>query len=442
MTVMRNFKLNIIIRLAIITVFISLMVYYLFASLHYLRSFYLLLFLVVAFAEFFWYVDKTNRDFRAFLLALLQNDFTTRFAEKGKGKSFNEFYSVLNQITDKFEKISSEKQAQHIYLETLVEHVRVGIISYDENEKIQLVNQTLRDLLGIPQVISLKSIERVDKNLLAAIREIKPGENKLVKLVVNNEMQQLNVHASEFKLQNAYFKLVSLQNIKNALDENEMAAWQKLIRVLTHEIMNSVTPITSLTGTLKQMVDKNKQTQTPIEGESITKLWTGLDAVENRSHGLRAFTQSYRKLTKIPTPHFVKVSLTTQIHRVVELLKNEINGIELSISVSDNLTILADSELLDQVLINLLKNAIEAMEETSDPKLTIRCHNPELISIADNGPGIPEDKLEQIFIPFFTTKKNGSGIGLALSQQIMHLHKGKIDVKSEPGLGTIFRIHL
>ena len=273
------------------------MVYYLLAEPRYLRSFYILLFLLIAFIELLWYVEKTNRDFKAFLLALLQNDFTTRFSEKGKGKSFNEFYAVLNQITDKFEAISSEKQAQHIYLESLVEHVKVGIISYDENEKIQLVNQATKDLLGIPQIISLKTIERVDEDLLNAIRDIKPGENKLVKLVVENELLQLNVHASEFKLQNKFFKLVSLQNIKNALDENEMAAWQKLIRVLTHEIMNSVTPITSLTGTLKNMVDKKRREEVQLDPDAVEKLWMGLDAVENRSHGLQSFTESYRRLT-------------------------------------------------------------------------------------------------------------------------------------------------
>ncbi|MEM6817078.1 MAG: PAS domain-containing protein, partial [Bacteroidota bacterium] len=312
---MRSFRLNIVLRLAIITGFISLMVFYLLVNPRYLRSFYTLLFLVVAFVEFFWYIDKTNRDFKSFLLALLQNDFTTRFSEKGKGKSFNEFYTVLNRITDKFEDISSQKQAQHIYLESLVEHVKVGIISFDDTEKIQLVNQATKDLLGLPQIISLKTIQRVDKYLLKVIREIKPGENRLVKLIVKNEMLQLNVHASEFKLQNRFFKLVSLQNIKNALDENELAAWQKLIRVLTHEIMNSVTPITSLSGTLKSLVDKKRNENKFIDKDSIDKLWVGLDAVENRSKGLQSFTTSYRKLTKIPTPVFESVKIRERVNR-------------------------------------------------------------------------------------------------------------------------------
>ncbi|MEM1407869.1 MAG: ATP-binding protein, partial [Bacteroidota bacterium] len=439
-TVMRSFRLNIVLRLAIITGFISLMVFYLLVDPRYLRSFYILLFLVVAFVEFFWYIDKTNRDFKSFLLALLQNDFTTRFSEKGKGKSFNEFYTVLNRITDKFEDISSQKQAQHIYLESLVEHVKVGIISFDDTEKIQLVNQATKDLLGLPQIISLKTIQRVDKYLLKVIREIKPGENRLVKLIVKNEMLQLNVHASEFKLQNRFFKLVSLQNIKNALDENELAAWQKLIRVLTHEIMNSVTPITSLSGTLKSLVDKKRNENKFIDKDSIDKLWVGLDAVENRSKGLQSFTTSYRKLTKIPTPVFESVKIRERVNRILELFKNETQGVNIKVSISNDVLILADPELLDQVLINMIKNALDAMTGTDGPQLSIGCTTKNIITISDNGSGIEEDKLDQIFIPFFTTKKDGSGIGLALSQQIMHLHKGKIDVHSEKGIGTTFNL--
>ncbi|MEM9858510.1 MAG: ATP-binding protein [Bacteroidota bacterium] len=437
---MRSFKLNILFRLALITLLISLMVYYLVADQRFLRSFYILLFLSIAFAEFLWYVDKTHRDFKSFLLALLQNDFTTRFSETGKGRSFNEFYSVLNKITDKFEHISSEKQAQHIYLESLVEHVRVGIISFDKNEKIQLANQAVKDLLGIPQILSLKIIQRVDEHLLKVIREIKPGENRLVKLVVKNEMLQLNVHASEFMLQNEFFKLVSLQNIKNALDENEMAAWQKLIRVLTHEIMNSVTPITSLTGTLKQMVDKNKVKNAQIQEEVIEKLRMGLDAVENRSQGLQSFTQSYRKLTKIPKPAFQNVNINERITRILELLKIELANVKVNLSIAKNATLLVDPDLFDQVLINLLKNALEAMSKTQNPELTISWNSDNTLAISDNGLGIEEDKLDQIFIPFFTTKKEGSGIGLALSQQIMHLHQGKISVSSRTNTGTTFNL--
>lgn len=437
---MKNFKFNIVIRLIVITAIISTMVYFLFANTHYLRSFYLLLFLTIAFAELLWYVDRTNRDFKAFLLALLQNDFTTRFSEHAKGKSFNEFYQVLNQITDRFERISSEKQAQHIYLESLVEHVRVGIISFDENEKIQLVNQATKSLLGISQIITLKSIGRVDENLLQTIKKIRPGENQIIKLVANNALLQLNVHASEFRLQGKYFKLVSLQNIKNALDQNEMLAWQKLIRVLTHEIMNSVTPITSLTGTLKQIVDKKRSEKSPIDEPTVEKLWVGLDAVENRSEGLKSFTQSYRKLTKVPTPVFTEIDLKQQLDRILELLKNETKEVDISLSIAKNTVLLADPDLIDQVLINLIKNALDALIGVKEPRLSISYQNDGVINITDNGLGIEQEKLDQIFIPFFTTKKEGSGIGLALSQQIMHLHNGKIEVTSTPGRGTTFTL--
>ena len=255
-----KFRILILIRIIVIATILTAHIYYLLVSAHYLRSVYLFVFLLIAIAEFVWYVDRTNRDFKAFLLALLQSDFTTTFPERARGRSFNELYSVFNQITRKFEQISSEKEVQHIFLEALIEHVSVGIISFDENEKIHLVNEATKKLLHLPLILNLKAIDKVDPSLLSGIREIRSGQNRLVKIVINNEIRQINIHASEFRLQGMYYKLVSLQNIKNELDANEMVAWQKLIRVLTHEIMNSVTPITSLSSTLKQIVEKVRTT--------------------------------------------------------------------------------------------------------------------------------------------------------------------------------------
>ena len=437
---MKNFRVNIFIRILIIALVITLLVYYLVVSINYLRSVYLLVFFVLAVIEFIWYVDRTNRDFKAFLLALLQSDFTTTFPEKAKGRSFNELYRVFNQITRKFKQLGSEKEAQHIFLEALIEHINVGILSFDENEKIQLVNQTTKNLLHLPHLIRLDNISRVDPLLLQGIREVKTGENKLVKIVTGNEIQQINLHASEFKLQEKYYKLVSLQNIKNELDANELAAWQKLIRVLTHEIMNSVTPITSLTSTLKQIVEKSKSEASPIPPPTVEKLWTGLDAVENRGSGLQSFIQAYRKLTKIPPPKFETLNIKDQVERILVLLKTDLEAIEIILDIPSDNHILADPDLLDQVLINLVKNAIEAMANTPSPRLTIAHSNEKGITITDNGTGISPGKIDQVFVPFFTTKKEGSGIGLALARQIMQRHSGKIELNSKPGYGTTFRL--
>lgn len=435
---MKNFRLNVLIRVIIIALIITALVYYLLVATNYLRSVYLVVFFVLSIIEFIWYVDRTNRDFKAFLLALLQDDFTTTFPEKAKGRSFNELYKVFNQITRKFKQLGSEKEAQHIFLEALIAHVNVGILSFDENEKIQLVNDATKDLLNLRHLVRLDNIGRVDGALLENIRQVRAGENKLVKIVSGHRVRQINLHASEFKLQGKYYKLVSLQNIKNELDANELAAWQKLIRVLTHEIMNSVTPITSLTSTLKQIVEKSRNEAEPIPPATVEKLWTGLDAVENRGVGLQTFIQAYRKLTKLPTPKFEQVNVKKQVERVLALLDPE--AIEVSLNIPGENHILADPDLLDQVLINLIKNAREAMVNTHSPKLSIGHSHEKGITISDNGEGISPGKFDQVFVPFFTTKKEGTGIGLALARQIMQLHSGKIELSSKPGQGTTFRL--
>ncbi len=433
----KNFRLNILIRLLVITVLITLLIYFLLVEIRYLRSIYLAVFLALAIGELVWYVDRTNRDFTTFLLSLLQDDFTTTFSETTKGKSFNRLYSAFNKITQKFEQISSAKEVQHLYLEALVDHIRVGIISFDKKGKIHLMNQAFQKMLDCPSMAFLNNLNLLDPRLPETFKEIKPKENKLLKVQVNNELLQLSIHASEFILDDTYYKLISVQNIKNELDANELDAWQKLIRVQTHEIMNSVTPITSLSGSLRQLIS-NEESDT----NTIDKVSVGLEAIESRSKGLQNFTDAYRKLTKIPIPKFSEVDMASQLDKVLLLLKEELQYIKVSLEVEDELKIIADKDLMDQVLINLIKNASEALENKQDAFLSIKAwqQGETYIVFNDNGSGIDSDKLDQVFVPFFTTKKEGSGIGLALSRQIIRLHNGNIDIKSSVEYGTTVTI--
>lgn len=434
----KNFRIHIVIRILILSLLIGLFIYFTFVDLRWLRAIYLAAFFIIAVVEFIWYVDRTNRDFTSFLHALLQNDFTTTFSESGKGKSFNNLYKAFNQITQRFESISSAKEVQHLYLEGLVEHVRVGIISFDADEKIQLMNQAFQQLIGKPSFAYLNSLQSVDESFLTILREIKPKENKLIKIKVKNELLQLSVHASEFLLNNEYYKLISIQDIKNQLDANELDAWQKLIRVLTHEIMNSVTPITSLSDSLRTLIQSN-----PDES-SVSKIKEGLNAIHTRSLGLQHFTESYKKLTKVPVPSLAKENLKFQIDQLLTLLEKDLKGIKVTTHVSDKIDVFMDKDLMNQVFLNLIKNAIDALRSIVTPELTITANQDTMttIQISDNGSGIDEDKLDQIFIPFFTTKENGSGIGLALSRQIVQKHNGSIKVNSLTNIGTTFTIKL
>ena len=283
--------------------------------------------------------------------------------------------------------------------------------------------------------------------MVKTIREIHTGETRLIKLTVENELLQLSIHASEFKLEDRYYKLISMQNIKTELDIREMEAWQKLIRVLSHEIMNSVSPISSLSETLHGMVKENNNLLTTSNASLYDALDKGLEAIKIRSEGLYNFTQTYRKLTGVPKLSLKKTNLKEILHRVQVLMTAKINEHKIQLRILEvDVDIVVDPELMEHVFINLLLNAIDALKGKSDPSIHIRISKHQkgnlCIHVADNGEGIDEQTIEKIFIPFFTTRKNGSGIGLALTKQILQLHHADIQLKSEVGIGTEFIIVL
>jgi nitrogen fixation/metabolism regulation signal transduction histidine kinase len=392
-------------------------------------------------------MDRFNRDVRTFMTSLMQHDFTTHFNSSGKGKSFDALYEILNQISAAFKKLSSEKEIQYRYLEMLVEHVRVSILSIDADEKIHLANQALKDLLQKNVLTSLKSLESFDASLVSAIRQIHTGETRLIKLTVENELLQLSIHASEFKLEDRYYKLISMQNIKTELDVREMEAWQKLIRVLSHEIMNSISPITSLSETLHGKVRQNNDLLSSSNANLYSALDKGLEAIKIRSEGLFNFTQTYRKLTGVPNLSLKKTNLKDILHRVEILMIPKMTEHNIQLRISDvDVNIEVDPELMEHVFINLILNAIDALTGQSDPCIDIRISRQQkgnlCIHVIDNGEGISEHIREKIFIPFFTTRKNGSGIGLAMTKQILQLHHADIQLKSTPGKGTEFIIIL
>ena len=413
---------------------------------NYLRSVYICAGVVAMVLEFIWYVDRFNRDVRSFMVSLLQRDFTTRFQSGGRSKSFDELYAMLNRISEVFKNISAEKEMQYRYLEMLVEHMRVGILSMDGEGRIHLANQALKELLRKEVILNLKSLESLDPLLLHTIKEIRSGETRLVKLRVQNELLQLSIHASEFKLEDRYHKLVSMQNIRNELDAREMEAWQKLIRVLTHEIMNSVSPVISLSETMHGLVAGHRDT---LKGDRdlYNTLDKGLEAIKIRSQGLYQFTQSYRKLTGIPKLSLQQTNLRDIIERVRTLMESKIRerGIALQVSNAD-IEVAVDPDLMEHVLINLLLNAIDAVEDTDNALISIRgfrdAKGNVTLSVRDNGEGMDDATAEKIFIPFFTTRKQGSGIGLALTKQILQLHQADIHFTSERGKGTEFVIAL
>jgi two-component system, NtrC family, nitrogen regulation sensor histidine kinase NtrY len=397
------------------------------------------------------YILRRRDDIKRMLEYVKENN-PSLFFSKSRDYPFNELGSFLNEIGEIVRGVRIEKENQLQYMNYIVQHVGTGLISFDKDWNVDIINPAAKELLGIAEMNSISVLEAVHKDLSDNIKKLRTGEQKVITLRSKRQIQQLSIRASIFRLGKKEIRLVSFQDIKNELDEKEMDSWQKLIRVLTHEIINSVTPVTSLTSTISGFFKKDDQVLTAreIPDESISEALTGLGYIEDRGKNLISFVKKFRSLTKLPTPEFEEVSLSKLFDSIALLKRDELSarGIVLKCTTSgDDLILYCDRSLMEHVLLNLVNNASDAIiskEDGSERIIEIKGntgvdHHTEIM-VRDNGTGIPEDLLENIFIPFFTTRENGSGIGLSLARQIMKLHGGTISVFSKPGIETVFSL--
>lgn len=439
----RHFRLQILIRLILIFACLFGLVYYLFIEENYIRVFFLGLFSLLLLSSLYVYINRANRDTRYFLEAILNNDFAVKYNSSNQGKSFHELYDTFNRVNDKFMESSQYEASQYQYIITLINQLKIGVLACDDKERIHLANDAFKDLLGQKEIINLLSIKEENEDLFNQIKSIQNGENVVLKTSINGQTHRFSISASIFRLRQKEYKLISFQDIHAELDQNEMEAWQKLIRVLTHEIMNSVAPITSLSSTLKQIVKSGG-----VQGESKASLEEGLDAIEVRSQGLMNFTQAYRSLTRVPLPNIKQVDGRAFFQQVSSLFEPTITDTNIQWRMETpkgDYELSIDPDLMEQVLINLLKNAKEAVDSQEGVIQLVYSFDTmsdrSTISIIDNGTGIPDDVSEKMFIPFYTTKSEGSGIGLSLTKQIIQSHNGELTFTSSDQ-GTSFFINL
>jgi signal transduction histidine kinase len=328
--------------------------------------------------------------------------------------------------------------------------VGIGLIAYQSNGDVELINTAAKRLLGLAQLKNIKSLKSWSPVLVETFLRLKPKEKALVKVEDNNELLQLALYATEFKLRDYTYTLVSIQNIYSELEEKEIDAWQKLIRVLTHEIMNSITPISSLASTINDMIKASFELRSLLkerQEETLTDICDAAQTIQKRSQGLLHFVDAYRNLTLIQKPNFQIFPIKELFNRLSQLIQTNIKkkNIQFEVKIEPkSLELAADPELIEQALINLLLNALQAVDSQKGPVIQLvarmdsRSHI--LIQVSDNGPGISKENLEKIFIPFFSTKEGGSGIGLSLSRQIMRLHNSSISVQSKPDVETTFTL--
>ncbi len=393
------------------------------------------------------FLNATNRRISYFLESVQNDDSTLSMPTNITDKSIHAIYQGLNKVNKQIQQLKIENRQKEQYFQSIIEHLATGLITFNKKGFIIHTNSTAKALLSLDILTHIQQLERVDKKLYQAIKTITPSERRLVSIISERGEVQLALKASDFKMRNEELIIISIQDIRNELDEKELDSWIKLIRVLMHEIMNSLAPITSLSDSLSRFFTSDGHPVSPdaITDKTISKTIQGLNVIQDQGKGLMSFVESYRQLTRIPQPDR-KLFRVDDLMKRVRILYRSLDRSEdtdLSISLKDpDLEINADENLVSQVLINLLKNALEANEDNPSGKIIISAGKdtnlvPE-ICVADNGPGISVKDLEEIFVPFFTTRKNGSGIGLSISRQIMRVHGGNLKVRSVPWKETIF----
>lgn len=375
------------------------------------------------------HVESHVSTLEEFFAAVNYEDFTRRFIEDDLDVELKE---AFNRILSRFQEARAERDIQAGYLETVVKHVPVPFIAVRSDGTLSLVNNPARRLTGIPSLHHFDQLAELDPQLPELMRRIEPGSQQMLQSRLRGVPAELRVSVSEIRIAGDSERLYSIENLSGELTAREASAWRNLIRVLTHEIMNTLTPVTSLAQTAATMLD---------EVDATDDIRDAVKTIARRSEGLMNFVSRYRELLKVPQPDPDTIHVSDALQGVATLLATELEGVVVTIDVvPESLTVHADRPLLDQVLVNLVKNAADALTGVEVPELSLigkLDFGKVVIRVTDNGSGIAAAALDQIFIPFFTTKRGGSGIGLSLSRQIMTAHGGEIVVESDGNGATV-----
>lgn len=446
----KNFRFRVILRIFLITVNLLVLVILVDNDQQWVTSLITGAIAIIQIAGLIRFIEQTNRKLTQFLESIRHSDFSTSFYDKNLGKNFEGLNRAFNEVIREFRKNRAEKEENYNYLLTVVQHVSIGIIAFRRDGKVDIFNNAVKRLLKITNLKHINELSVVNSTFPELLLNMRAGDRQLLKLVIYNELIQLSISATGFRMRGEEFLLVSLQNISSELEEKEIESWQNLIRVLTHEIMNSITPISSLASTVRDMIFDDEEDQLLIrqlDADDLSNVRQALMTIQGRSQGLLNFVETYRTLTRIPRPNFRYFAVKDLFDRIQMLFKPKLDQYNICCTPGifpEDLMITADADLLEQVFINLMLNAMDAVKEKSAPVIAVTAstntNGRVSVEFSDNGSGIKPDIMDKIFMPYFTSKKEGSGIGLSLSRQIMYLHKGSISVKSIPGEGSAFTL--
>ena len=428
------FKVLALLSLAVGIAYLIFLGYYSYALLLFLITFYL----AYRFVASHRFLVKQMLEFSE---AVKYRDFTRRFVVKNNQSTEGKLYQAFNQINEIYKNISIDQALQHQYLNKVINMLDTAILFFHaDTGKVIWVNDAFKSLFQVPHLGNISGLQRRNADLYEKTMQLKVGKQQMETTNSASGKIKVLLQCSEFETQDGQFRIVVYQNINEAIDETETKAWHKLLRVLTHEIMNSIGPISSLAETLHSRLEQ-------WEGDQdIEDLKVGIFTIKRRSEGLLQFAKSYRLINKVDQPQVAEILLVQLFENIYQLLEPTLlqKNIDVDIIIKNTrMVLLADISLVEQVLINLLLNAIEAVKDQPEPYISlsgIESNGRIQIKIQDNGVGMSPDIQEQIFTPFFTTKKTGTGVGLTLSKQIMLMHNGNLLVDSQEGEGSVFTL--
>lgn len=447
--VYRRFSIQLALRLALVGFSLVAVVWLWLRPGHHSATIIAAVLLAITASELWWFVSRTNREVARFLDAARYADYSQRFSLQDIGTGFGELGETFTDILDRMWDAREEQEIQVRRLTALIDHIPVPLLTVHGDGAIALQNNAARRLFGAAHVTRLLDLRQFGVDFHDAVAEAVPGNRELVTFTVDGVEYQLTLAATENMVAGEANRLVSLQDIQRELDVTQIQAWQELVRVLTHEIMNSITPVTSLAATATHLVDdvlQKTDAESPVQ-EELQDLRDAVNTVANRSDSLMQFVHSYRQLTRLAPPEKTRVRIADLFDSVRQLAAAEWSDEDTALALSvepTELDVYADRDLLEPVLLNLLRNAWQATADVEERKIELcgrlNRRGNVVIEVADNGPGVPNDLATKIFVPFFTTKEAGSGVGLALARQVMTAHRGFIRAGENDGGGARFTL--
>jgi len=408
----------------------------------------LIVVLVLETTALVWYLTRIRRDLLKLINAMSNDDPTMQFSRVRRDPYFNAIHAGFNSLISDFRLVRLDREAEQRFFEETVNHVQFGLVAFNAKGEVKMINQAFLELFGLLSFAQLDELATVSGDLPEFFRSFTPGKETLKKMELGGQSHHLIFLSSGFILKNEEITLVSVRDISREMDQNEMEAWQKLLRVLRHEILNSISPIKLIAGNLSGRLQKEGKLidMDRLKEDEVEEILSGLDTIHRRASGLSVFLDAYTNLYRTPEFKTEQTEILSLLKRITGLFKEQADLKESNLKIhcpDEFLRAELDARMIEQVLINLVKNAMEAVSTRKTREITLSATGRKkevIISVEDTGTGIPAEQLDSIFMPFFSTKETGTGIGLSFSQHIMRLHGGYIRVHSNQGKGSVFQL--